>query len=151
MFKICCGPPTTPLPDDIAWWAPTDKAPAGVDGTLAGVDGIGNEKPEVEGVAGTPDVEVVETGIGNEKPEVEGVAGTRDVEVVESAESPNVEAVETAGTADVEGVADTCTSATAVVVEVSTSESIVDAVCGGTAEWAVEAVVKGTDCEGRSG
>ena len=111
MFKICCGPPTTPLPDDIAWWAPTDKAPAGVDGTLAGVDGIGNEKPEVEGVAGTPDVEVVET-----------------------AESPNVEAVETAGTADVEGVADTCTSATAVVVEISTSESVVDAVCGGTAE-----------------
>ena len=128
MFKICCGPPTTPLPDDIAWWAPTDKAPAGVDGTLAGVDGIGNEKPEVEGVAGTPDVEVVEI-----------------------AESPNVEAVETAGTADVEGVADTCTSATAVVVEVSTSESVVGAVCGGTAEWAVEAVVKGTDCEGRSG
>ena len=105
MFKICCGPPTTPLPNDIAWWARTDKA-----------------------FAGTPDVEVVET-----------------------AESPNVEAVETAGTADVEGVADTCTSATAIVVEVSTSESVVDAVCGGTAEWAVEAVVKGTDCEGRSG
>ena len=128
MFKICCGPPTTPLPDDIAWWAPTDKAPAGVDGTLAGVDGIGNEKPEVEGVSGTPDVEVVET-----------------------AESPNMEAVETAGTAYVEVVADTCTSATAVVVEVSTSESVVDAVCGGTAEWVVEAVVKGTDCEGCSG
>ena len=103
MFKICCGPPTTPLPNDIAWWAPTDKAPAGVDGTLAGVDGIGNKKPEVEGVAGTPDVELVETGIGNEKPEVEGVAGTPDVEVVEIAESPNVEAVETA---DMEGVAD---------------------------------------------
>ena len=45
-------------------------APAGVDGTLAGVDGIGNEKPEVEEVAGTPDVEVVETA---ENPNVEAL------------------------------------------------------------------------------